>query len=101
VPSHKILIIEDIASLSIAYAGHLETAGFHCVIVDNLADASVELTPSNAGFSAVLLDLQLPDGNGLDWLENNAAILPEVSVIVATADGSINPGDRRDAPGRL
>lgn len=89
-PSHKILIIEDIASLSIAYAGHLETAGFHCVIVDNLADASVELTPSNAGFSAVLLDLQLPDGNGLDWLENNAAILPEVSVIVATADGSIN-----------
>jgi D-beta-D-heptose 7-phosphate kinase/D-beta-D-heptose 1-phosphate adenosyltransferase len=34
------LIIEDIASLSIAYAGHLETAGFHCVIVDNLADAT-------------------------------------------------------------
>tara|TARA_R110001599_G_scaffold193040_1_gene388727 strand:- start:11073 stop:12521 length:1449 start_codon:yes stop_codon:yes gene_type:complete len=88
--SQKILIIEDIASLSIAYAGHLESAGFHCVIVDNLADASLELGPSDAGFSAVLLDLQLPDGNGLDWLANNADILPEVAVIVATADGSIN-----------
>ncbi|CAO1650782.1 sigma-54-dependent transcriptional regulator [Parasphingorhabdus sp. NYA22] len=88
--SHKILIIEDIASLSIAYAGHLETAGFHCVIVDSLADASTELGHSKAGFSAVLLDLQLPDGNGLDWLEHNAAILSEIPVIVATADGSIN-----------
>ncbi|VWX58416.1 sigma-54-dependent transcriptional regulator [Sphingorhabdus sp. 109] len=88
--SHKILIIEDIASLSIAYAGHLETAGFHCVIVDNLADANIELGREDSGFSAVLLDLQLPDGNGLDWLENNGAILSEVSVIVATADGSIN-----------
>ncbi|ATW05553.1 sigma-54-dependent Fis family transcriptional regulator [Sphingorhabdus sp. YGSMI21] len=84
------MIIEDIASLSIAYAGHLETAGFRCVIVDNLADANIELERENSGFSAVLLDLQLPDGNGLDWLENNASILSEISVIVATADGSIN-----------
>ncbi|NRD90065.1 sigma-54-dependent Fis family transcriptional regulator [Sphingopyxis sp. BSNA05] len=84
------MIIEDIASLSIAYAGHLETAGFRCVIVDNLADANIELERENSGFSAILLDLQLPDGNGLDWLENNASILSEISVIVATADGSIN-----------
>ena len=86
----KILIIEDIASLSIAYAGHLETAGFECVIVDSLADASVELEQGDSGFSAILLDLQLPDGNGLDWLKKNAGILSELAVIVATADGSIN-----------
>jgi two-component system repressor protein LuxO len=86
----KILIIEDIASLSIAYAGHLETAGFECVIVDNLADASVQLRSSKTRFAAVLLDLQLPDGNGLDWLENEANLVSEVAVIVATADGSIN-----------
>ena len=64
--SHKVLIIEDIASLSIAYAGHLEMAGFQCVIVDNLADANTQLRELTSGTSSVLLDLQLPDGNGLD-----------------------------------
>ncbi len=86
----KILIVEDIASLSIAYAGHLESAGYQCVIVDNLADASAQLRPENSGFSGVLLDLQLPDGNGLDWLRNEAEIVSRISIIVATADGSIN-----------
>ncbi|MEO9600880.1 sigma-54 dependent transcriptional regulator [Parasphingorhabdus sp.] len=88
--SQKILIVEDIASLSIAYAGHLESAGFQCVIVDNLADASTELRQDSSSFSAALLDLQLPDGNGLDWLENEADLIGQISVIVATADGSIN-----------
>ncbi|MEP0642457.1 sigma-54 dependent transcriptional regulator [Parasphingorhabdus sp.] len=86
----KILIVEDIASLSIAYAGHLESAGYQCVIVDNLADASGQLRQDPSGFSAILLDLQLPDGNGLDWLENESDIVARISVIVATADGSIN-----------
>ncbi|WP_430414304.1 sigma-54-dependent transcriptional regulator [Parasphingorhabdus sp.] len=87
---NKILIVEDIASLSIAYAGHLETAGFACVIVDNLSDASVQLQTGKHGYSAVLLDLQLPDGNGLDWLQNEAELIAEIPVIVATSDGSIN-----------
>ncbi|MEP3227360.1 MAG: sigma-54 dependent transcriptional regulator [Parasphingorhabdus sp.] len=88
-PHHKILIVEDIASLSIAYAGHLETASFECVIADNLADASAQLK-QHSDFSAVLLDLQLPDGNGLDWLQNEKKLIDRVPVIVATADGSIN-----------
>ena len=86
----KILIVEDIASLSIAYAGHLESAGYQCVIADNLADASAQLQQENSEFSGVLLDLQLPDGNGLDWLERESEIVSRVSIIVATADGSIN-----------
>ncbi len=87
---HKILIIEDIASLSMAYAGHLESAGFESFIVDNLADANSQLQENRAEFSAVLLDLQLPDGNGLDWLAQNPDIVQDIPIIVATADGSIN-----------
>ncbi|MEP2987857.1 MAG: sigma-54 dependent transcriptional regulator [Parasphingorhabdus sp.] len=88
--SQKILIIEDIASLSMAYAGHLEAAGFETVIVDNLADANAQLREKATQYSAVLLDLQLPDGNGLDWLGQNPDIVQNIPVIVATADGSIN-----------
>lgn len=84
----SILIIEDIASLSLAYAGDLESAGFQSIIVDSLASANEQLR--GHVFDAILLDLQLPDGNGLDWLNDNQDIVARNSIIVATADGSIN-----------
>ena len=85
-----ILIIEDIASLSLAYAGDLESAGFQTVIVDSLASANEQISIKDGGFDAILLDLQLPDGDGLDWLQAHADIVSKNSIIVATADGSIN-----------
>lgn len=85
-----VLIIEDIASLSLAYAGDLESAGFHAIIVDSLASANEQIKCHNGDFDAILLDLQLPDGNGLDWLKDNEDIVVHNSIIVATADGSIN-----------
>lgn len=87
-PKPTILIIEDIASLSLAYAGDLESAGFQSIIVDSLSSANEQL--SGQIFDAILLDLQLPDGNGLDWLNDNQDIVSRNSIIVATADGSIN-----------
>ncbi len=89
-PKSTILIIEDIASLSLAYAGDLESAGFQSVIVDSLASANEQINNNSNGFDAILLDLQLPDGNGLDWLRENEAFVANNAVIVATADGSIN-----------
>lgn len=85
-----ILIIEDIASLSLAYAGDLESAGFQSVIVDSLASANEQIANHPIGFDAILLDLQLPDGDGLDWLNDNKATVARNSIVVATADGSIN-----------
>ena len=85
-----ILIIEDIASLSLAYAGDLESAGFQSVIVDSLASANEQIANHPTGFDAILLDLQLPDGDGLDWLNNNKNVVARNAIIVATADGSIN-----------
>ena len=38
----------------------------------------------------VLLDLRLPDGSGLDWLETLQARAPEVPVVMMTAYGSVN-----------
>jgi len=85
-----ILIVEDIASLSLAYAGHLESAGFACTIASSLAEASAQLSAPDLHFDAVLLDLQLPDGDGLDWLTKNAHFLNRYAFVVATADSSLN-----------
>lgn len=86
----KILIVEDIMSLSLAYKVLLEAADFTVETVPTLEDATKAIASSQHGFSAILLDLNLPDGDGLDWLQRNEHIIKECAVIVATADSSLN-----------
>ncbi|MEO0698738.1 MAG: sigma-54 dependent transcriptional regulator, partial [Pseudomonadota bacterium] len=87
-PNAKVLIVEDSASLALGYAAQLEDAGHEVSLSDSLADARRALM--NESFDVVLLDLQLPDGDGLTIFDawNGKGGAP--SVIVVTADGSLN-----------
>ena len=85
----RILIIEDTASLAMSYAAHLSAAGHHVELCETGAEAACCFA-DNQSFDIVLLDLQLPDANGLDLLKSHAATLANTKVIVITADGSLN-----------
>jgi len=84
----KVLIVEDSASLALGYAAQLEDAGHEVSLSETLADARRALTSEN--FDVVLLDLQLPDGDGLTIFDAWAGKSGRPSVIVVTADGSLN-----------
>ena len=89
--SARILIIEDTASLALAYGAHLELAGHSVQCVESGAQARALL--ADTGFKrwdVVLLDLQLPDCDGLKLLREMPALATSATVIVITADGSIN-----------
>ncbi|MXP26057.1 response regulator [Altererythrobacter indicus] len=81
------MIVEDTASLALSYAAQLEAAGHDIDIAGSLAEARRLL--DTAAFDVVLLDLQLPDGDGLELLESWRERLGETSFIVVTADGSL------------
>ncbi|WP_421992641.1 sigma-54-dependent transcriptional regulator [Qipengyuania sp.] len=81
-----VLIIEDSASLALGYAAQLEEAGYAVTLAASLAEAREALTSNR--FAAALLDLQLPDGDGLSLLENRDANAP--TYVVVTADGSLS-----------
>ena len=84
----NILIVEDTATLSMVYRQALTRVGHSVVCAFDLAEARGMLGRDVPDL--VLLDLQLPDGDGLDLLAELRASMPQVPVIVITANGSIN-----------
>lgn len=87
-PNRSVLIVEDSASLASLYQTYLEGAGYQVLWADNGETAMSLLRRNPPG--VVLLDLKLPDMDGMDILrEIRAAQLP-CEVIIVTAHGSIN-----------
>ena len=86
--SSRLLLVEDTPSLSMVYEQVLRRAGHPVATAATLAEARAQFEALRPRL--VLLDLQLPDGDGLDFLDRLHAEAPEVRVIVVTANGSIN-----------
>ncbi|MFO1143284.1 MAG: sigma-54 dependent transcriptional regulator [Amaricoccus sp.] len=84
----RLLLVEDTASLSMLYQSVLARAGHPVTCAFNLAEARAQCGRSVP--QLVLLDLQLPDGDGLELLHDLRRESPETRVIVITANGSIN-----------
>ena len=86
--NHRVLIIDDERPVLMTLEALLKRHGYY---VDTAATASqgVKLLRSNSP-SLVLLDLQLPDGHGLEMLDRIKAELSEVQVIILTAHDSLH-----------
>ncbi len=86
--SSELLLIEDMPSLRMVYEAILRKAGIDVVSAGTATEgirAFLERTPD-----IVLLDLMLPDRDGLDLLRDMMNRNPATKVIVITANGSIN-----------
>ncbi len=87
---NRILLVEDTSSLSMLYEAVLIRAGHNVVCAATLAEARAACSRSDFRPRVVLLDLQLPDGDGLELLDDIRAVSPDSRAIVITANGSIN-----------
>ena len=83
-----ILLIEDTPSLLLLYRSVLSTAG-HTVITAATAGEGMSAF-QNAEPKVVVLDLVLPDRDGLDLMQDFLRLRSDTNVIVMTAHGSIN-----------
>lgn len=83
-----ILLVEDTPSLSMVYSTMLTNAGHNVECAFTLSEATAAYRGRQRG--VVLLDLTLPDGDGLDFLKDVRRDDPDGKVIVITANGSIN-----------
>ncbi len=83
-----VLIIEDTLSMALMYQQNLKKAGIRSELCGSGAQALIELRKGTV--NTVLLDLQLPDMNGLDIIKEMDGTSHDITFIVITANGSIN-----------
>src|SRR5581483_3130702 len=83
----KILIADDQPSVRFGLRNLLEAEGYRALEAETGAQALSLVTEQSP--QLVLLDLRLPDTNGLDLLPRIRAIDDEVPVIILTAHGTI------------
>jgi two-component system nitrogen regulation response regulator NtrX len=86
--SQRILIVDDEAGIRSTLSGILEDEGYQVAAVDTAAEAEKRL--ATEPFDAVLLDLWLPDRDGLEMLSGlqDRSFVPPV--IVISGHGSVD-----------
>lgn len=83
----KILIVEDEPELAKSILSFLESEGHLCDTIDNLSDA---LYAVNNVYDIIILDLNLPDGNGLDVVKKVKCKGMNTGIIIVSARDSLD-----------
>ncbi len=84
----SLLLIEDTPSLQMVYRSVLAAAGFAVQVASTAAEGMRHFRTRPARI--VLLDLLLPDGDGIALLDEMLTRAPETCVVVMTAHGSVD-----------
>lgn len=83
----KILIIDDEESTRFGLSRYLSKVGYIVQDADTLSKSKEAV--SFQRFDVIILDLNLPDGNGLDWIPELREIHPDVALVIITGYGDI------------
>jgi two-component system copper resistance phosphate regulon response regulator CusR len=83
----RVLVVEDDVSLAAAVRDGLAARGFATDIVGSAGDARAMLAVNP--YECIVLDLGLPDGDGVDFLRELRARGDALPVLVVTARGAV------------
>lgn len=84
----RALIVDDESSLRTALFRILDRQGFQAVTANSKREAE-SLMSSETAFDLAMIDLRLPDGDGLDLMSKLKAMHPNCQVIILTGHGTI------------
>ncbi len=88
--THKILIIDDEEKLRSLLVRIIKSEGFEVFEAKDLKSGFKKLEQTD--IDVVLCDVKLPDGNGVDFVQNIKNSFPLTEVILLTAFGNIPDG---------
>ncbi len=85
---NNILIVDDEQAIRFGYSKYLERRGYNIYESSCLTEAKQEITSRR--YDAILLDLRLPDGNGLEWIQELRDNYQHMAIIVVTATNDVS-----------
>jgi putative two-component system response regulator len=90
--SERVLVVDDDPSIALLLAHVLETEGYSCVQAGTIAEAKARL--GEQAFDVMVCDVRLPDGSGLDLVEDAIARHERMAALVVSALDEVAAGDR-------
>jgi DNA-binding NtrC family response regulator len=84
----RILIVDDESSIRIALFRALEKKGYQILTASSLTEAE-NLASAEQAIDVILVDLHLPDGNGMDLMGKIQKTHPHCQALVLTGFGTI------------
>ncbi|WP_207262572.1 response regulator [Desulfovibrio sp. Huiquan2017] len=88
--AEKVLLIDDEVEFLEALSERMEIRGMDVTTAENAAAA---VSAINSGdFDAIVLDLQMPDMNGIDMLKVIRKTNPDMQVILLTGQATLEAG---------
>lgn len=84
----KLLIVEDDRSLCLSITDYLKMEGHVCEIAYNLHEAVIKVADNT--YDCVILDIGLPDGNGLDVIRDMKANKLAGGILIISANSSLD-----------
>jgi two-component system, NtrC family, C4-dicarboxylate transport response regulator DctD len=84
----RVLVVDDEPLIRWSVSETLEQRGFAVVEAGNAQTAMDEANKPQQPFAVALLDVRLPDSDGLGLLRHLRRLTPETQVILMTAHGS-------------
>ena len=86
--AQRILIVDDESSLRTALFRVLDRQGFQVITANCKREAEI-LASSDQPLDLALVDLRLPDGDGIELMQKLRASHPNIQTIILTGHGSI------------
>ncbi|MBI4501127.1 MAG: sigma-54-dependent Fis family transcriptional regulator [Gemmatimonadetes bacterium] len=83
----RVLVVDDENLIRVWLEAHVGDAGYDVSVAESAAAARAAFAAATP--DAVLLDLKLPDGNGMDLLKEFLESDPDVTAIILSAHGDI------------
>jgi DNA-binding NtrC family response regulator len=96
--SSRVLIVDDESSLRTALFRILDRKGLSVITANRIDEAKV-LSQGDQALDLALVDLNLPDGDGIDLMTHLKNIHPDCQVIILTGHGTIESAIRATQKG--
>lgn len=82
-----ILVVDDEPATLFGFSRYLTKAGYSVSEAGCLSEAREALMTRR--FDVVILDMILPDGNGIDWIRDIRKLYKDVAIVVITGKGDV------------